>query len=80
MCNFTTNKSVTITHYDDHFRFVVYTEDEPPTITIAYQERGTDSKYYTVNKIEGLWKESGKKVAYAILELVDLIVDEELDK
>ena len=74
MSEFTTDKSITITHYDDGFRFVVYTEDDPAIISIAYQQRrGEKQEYETIDCIHGLWKESGKMLAHAILELVDII-------
>lgn len=70
MSNFAIDKKIYLTHSDDEFRYVIYTEDDPATITIEYQERsGVNGKYTTINKIDGIWKDSAELIANAILEL-----------
>ena len=58
MADFSIDKKIYVTHYDDCFRYVVYTGDDPVTITIEYQERKhiEGGKYCAVQKMEGLWR------------------------
>lgn len=72
MPDFTVDKKIYLTHSDDEFRYVIYTEDDPATITIEYQERSQPldgGKYCVVNKVDGIWKDSAELIANAILEL-----------
>lgn len=72
MPNFIVDKKIYLTHQDYEFRYVIYTEDDPSTITIEYQERSQPldgGKYCTINRIQGIWKDSAELIANAILEL-----------
>lgn len=71
MSDFYIEKSITVGH-GDGWRYVIHIDDDPPVISIRYQEF-YDNKWNDKECICGLWKESAKMIANALIELADMI-------
>lgn len=73
MPEFFVTKRIEVFH-PDGWKYVIYAEHEPDMINIDYQEGDDNTQAFkSIEKLHGLWPESARLVAKALIEMADML-------
>ena len=73
MKEFYVTKTIEIFH-PDGWKYVIQADLDPHMINIDYQEGDDNTQTFkTIEKLHGLWPESARLVAKALIEMADML-------